>query len=64
MAENKKRKELEEWVTVKEASRIMRMTDRWVRELINKGELEARKLGNMWLVSRESIYEYLRRDFD
>jgi len=50
--------ELREWITAKEAARILNVTDRRVRQLIHEGRLEARKKGNLWLVRRDSVYQY------
>ena len=51
--------ELKEWITAEEAGRILGVSSRRVRQLIGEGKLVARKKGNLWLVSKESVYEYL-----
>lgn len=41
---------MEEWITVKEAAKIKKCTERNVIELIRKGSIEAKKDGRKWLV--------------
>ena len=51
---------LKEWITAREAARILGMTDRRIRQLIQEGHLMARKKGNLWLIKRDSVYQYER----
>lgn len=60
MSEQQSNNNLKEWITAKEAGRILGMTDRRVRQLINEGRLEARRKGNLWLIKRDSVYKYRR----
>lgn len=45
---------MEEWITVKEAAKIKKCTERNVIELIRKGAVEAKKDGRKWLVLIET----------
>ncbi len=44
---------MEEWITVKEAARIRKCTDRNILKLIKKGDLQGKKDGRRWLVLME-----------
>lgn len=43
------------WISVKEAAAIRKVSERTFLNLIHKGEVEARKEGRSWRVSRESV---------
>ena len=40
----------EEWITVKDAAKIRKCSERNIIELIKKGQLEAKKDGRRWLI--------------
>lgn len=50
-----------EWITVKEAARMLGVSPDTVRYRIKKGDLEARVEGNKYLVNRESVEEMIRK---
>ena len=50
---------LEDWITAKEASYIIGVTDHQVRKLIRQGKIEARRFGWAWMVNRQSAEEYI-----
>jgi excisionase family DNA binding protein len=52
---------LEDWLTVKEAAEYSGYHYEHIRRLIRAGEISARKWGNAWMVSRESLLQYLVR---
>ena len=41
---------MQEWITVKDAAKIRKCTERNIIELIKKGALEAKKDGRRWLI--------------
>jgi excisionase family DNA binding protein len=51
----------EEYLTVAEVAQILRFTDRWVRELIDRGEIEARHFGSAVRITRASLDDYIER---
>jgi excisionase family DNA binding protein len=51
-------KELENWLTVREASDESGYAEEYLRKLVRDGELSAIKKGSAWLISRESLMEY------
>jgi len=46
---------MKEWITVKEAAKLRKCTERNILQLIKKNELEARKEGHRWLIRKDSI---------
>ena len=50
---------MSELISVKEAAHLLEVTTRWVNELITRGLIEARKVGSQWVVSKESVLDYL-----
>jgi len=40
----------EEWITTKEAAKLLKTSARYVREMISKGRLKAKRDRNRWLV--------------
>lgn len=51
-------KELEGWLTVREASLESGYSTEYLRLLIRNGEITAIKRGFSWFVSKESLMEY------
>ena len=45
--------ELDGWITAKEASKIIGVTDHQVRHLIRQGKIEAQRFGWAWMVNRQ-----------
>jgi len=52
--------DLSEWITARQAALILGLTSRRVRQIIQEGKLIARKVGNLWLIKRDSVYNYKR----
>jgi len=50
----------EDWITTTEACRISGYHPYYLREMIRKGRINARKFGTIWQVDRRSLLEYLR----
>ena len=51
----------EEWITTQEAAELSGYHPDHLRRLIRAGEIRARKLSFLWLVSRQSLLEYLKK---
>lgn len=51
-------KELENWLSVREASELSGYATEYLRQLVRDGEIDAVKKGFSWLVSRKSLLEY------
>jgi hypothetical protein len=53
----------DEWITVKEASKISGYNEEYITHLIRegKGKIKAKKFGFVWQVSRSSILAYTAR---
>ena len=47
------------WLTFKEACEYARVGHHTIRQLLNDGELTGRRVGRKWIVSRQSIDDYL-----
>jgi excisionase family DNA binding protein len=54
------------WITTAEAARKLNITQRRIRQLIDEGDLQARKIANRWFVSEDSLDAFVRgrRDRD
>jgi excisionase family DNA binding protein len=48
----------DEWITVREASKISGYNEEYVTRLIREGKIKAKKFGFVWQVSRSSILAY------
>ncbi len=49
------------WLTVNEAAKLSGYNADHLRELIRDGKIKARKFSIVWMVSRESLLEYLKK---
>jgi excisionase family DNA binding protein len=49
---------LEDWLTVREASEVSGYATEYIRQLIRDGDIDAEKKGFSWLVNRESLEKY------
>lgn len=49
-------------LTVEEVAEELGVTRRWVYELIEREEVDAVKIGRIWLVSKESVESQKRRN--
>ena len=48
----------EEWITVAEAARRCRRSDRRIREWIAEGKIDAKKQGRKWIISAEDLQRF------
>jgi len=49
------------WISTSEAAVIMGVTDRWVRRMAEKGEIEHMRVGKTWIISRRAALEFVRQ---
>jgi len=49
---------LADWITVSEAARRCRRSDRRIREWIAEGKIEAKKQGKKWIISAEDLQRF------
>ena len=56
-----KKGELSEYLTSVEAAKVINVTQHHITLLCRRGELDCTKLGNRWVVKRESAYSYRGR---
>jgi len=50
--------QLQEWITTNLAQALTGYSQAYMRQLAQRGRVEARKVGRDWLVNRESLLEY------
>jgi excisionase family DNA binding protein len=50
---------IEDWITTRDAAEISGYHPDHLRRLIRAGEVKARKFGNVWQVSEQSLVTYL-----
>lgn len=54
--------QLSEWISTTEASNILDVTKRWITTLIARDKLKAQRVGDkVWLIDRQSVFEYDRQ---
>ncbi|MBX3036754.1 MAG: helix-turn-helix domain-containing protein [Anaerolineales bacterium] len=53
--------DIKEFMTTEEAAEVLGFTLQGVSKLIRQGKLEATKKGNMYLVLRKSVKDYLKK---
>lgn len=51
--------ELENWISVREASEISGYVTEYIRELARDGEINSVKMGNAVLINKKSLKEYM-----
>jgi excisionase family DNA binding protein len=51
---------METWITVREAAELSNYTTEYIRKLIDKQAISAQKRGWQWMVSKESLDQYLQ----
>lgn len=51
----------DDWITTQEAADLSGYHPDHLRRLIRAGEIRARKLSFLWLVSRQSLMDYLSK---
>ena len=47
-----------EWITTKEAAELTGYTDAYLRQLIGRGRLRAKKRGRDWFLSKADVLAY------
>ncbi len=47
--------------TIEEVAKILRVNERTVRKLIDRGELKTTRVGRQYRISQEQLDEYLQR---
>lgn len=52
--------ENDDWITVQDAAQLSGYHAEYVRILIRKGKIEARKFGPIWAINRSSLLRYLQ----
>lgn len=50
---------MKDFISAGEAARLLSISKRWLITLINRGLIEAQKVGSVWVVSRQSVLDYL-----
>jgi hypothetical protein len=51
----------EDWITTVEASNLSKYHLDHLRRLLRNGDIQGKKWGNTWMVSRMSLVTYLRK---
>ena len=49
-------------ITVTEASRLSGLTPSYIRRLLRKGEIDGKKVGEIWLTTEDAIRDYMKKD--
>jgi excisionase family DNA binding protein len=50
---------LDDWLTTLEAAELAGYHQEYMRKLVKSGEIEARKWGNSWMISKKSLLQYI-----
>lgn len=50
-----------DWMTTKDAAKLAGYHVDYMRQLAKSGEVEARKFGYTWMVSKKSLLDYMKR---
>jgi hypothetical protein len=50
----------DEWLTVNEAAKISGYHPEHIRRLVRQGSVEAKKFSIVWMVSKDSLLNYIR----
>jgi hypothetical protein len=49
-----------EWLTVNEAAKVSGYHPEHIRRLVRQGSVEAKKFSIVWMVSKDSLLNYIR----
>ena len=49
---------IEDWKTVEQTAKILRVSERWVRELLATGQLQGRRIGKTIIIHVDEIERY------
>jgi excisionase family DNA binding protein len=52
---------MDELITAKQAAEILGVSDRWIRYMLEKGEISGQRLSGQWAISRQSVLDYKAR---
>lgn len=52
---------MEDMICVSDVAKQLKVTPQYIRKLITEEKLKAKRIGKQWIVSKESINEYLKR---
>ena len=52
---------LEDYITPDEAGAIAGVTGRRIRQLLTNGEIDGQNINGRWLVSKQSLQQYLNK---
>jgi excisionase family DNA binding protein len=50
-----------EWITTSEAAELTGYSPHYVRRLMRKSRVAAKKWGNTWMIDKQSLLDYKRR---
>ena len=50
----------DDWLSVTDAAKLVGYHPVYLRDLIRAGEIEAKKVVTVWLVSKQSLLEYVQ----
>ena len=53
--------QLQDWFTVREAAQRLHISERWLRELIRRGDIKTERKGWTHFISLQTIEDYERR---
>lgn len=51
----------DEWITVKEGSKISGYNEEYITQLIREGKIKAKKFSTVWQVSSSSLLAYITK---
>jgi Helix-turn-helix domain len=51
----------DDWISTREAVKLSGYHGDSIRRLVRSGEVRARKFATVWMVSRSSLFAYLRK---
>ncbi len=50
----------ERWLTIPESSHLTGYDPDWLRKMVRKGEIKAKKFGTTWMVSQNSLTRFVK----
>ena len=53
---------LDRFITIAEAAREFHISTDWVRKLCRRNLIDCRKSGNLWVLDRRSLAEYMGQE--
>lgn len=58
VAKNRAKIKMAGWITVSEASKMLGVSDRRVRDFLLSGRLPAMRLAHIWLIKKEEVIRF------